>query len=62
MVGIEARCGYPGACFASDCCHVEDVIEVAVGDNDAANRLLFPTISAKFASQKETSADESSVE
>jgi hypothetical protein len=62
VVGVETRGGNPGAGLACDDGHVEDVVEMSVGDDNAANGLALPTALAECAPQKNASADESSVE
>jgi hypothetical protein len=62
VVGIETRGGNPSAGLACDVVHVEDVVEVSMGDDNAANRLTVPAAATECPPQKEASADESSVE
>ena len=60
--GIEARRGNPSAGVARNGCHIENVIEVSVGDDDAPNCLTLPATPNEFAPQKKAPADKSSVE
>ena len=62
VVSVETRCGNPSASLACNRGDVQDVVEVPVGDDDAANGLALPTALAKGAVQKEASAHEPGVE
>lgn len=62
MFGIQTRSRNPGPSFACEAGHVEDVIEVSVGNDDPTNRITLPTALAECALQKEASANEPSVE
>jgi hypothetical protein len=53
VLSVETRGGNPGAGLASNRADVEDMAEAPVGDDDAANGLMFPTAPAKCAMQKE---------
>ena len=61
-VGVESRGSNPSAGLAGNRSHVEDVVEVPVGDDDAANGFVLPAASAKCPAQKEAPADESGIE
>ena len=62
MVGIETRRGDPGAGLTRNRGNVEDVVEMPVGDDDAANGLSLPAAPAKSAAQEQAPADESGIE
>ena len=62
VVGVESRSGNPSPGLAGNRSHVEDLVEVPVGDDDAANGLVLPAASAKCPVQKEAPADESGIE
>ena len=62
VVGIETRGGNPSAALACDGRHVEDVVEMSVGDDNAPNGIALPTASPECALQKESPADKSGIE
>ena len=62
VLGVETGRRNPRAGLACNCGHVEDVVEVPVGDDDTTNALALPAASAKRVSQKKSATDESSVE
>ena len=62
VLSVETRGGNPSASLARNRRDIENVVEVPVGDDDATNQLVLPAAPAKGAMQKETSANESSIE
>lgn len=62
MICIKAWSCYPCTAFPGDIRHIEDMIEVAVRDDDASNRFPVPSPTAKGVPQKGATSDEASVE
>lgn len=62
VVGIPSRGGNPGPGLARDLRHVEDMIEMPVGDDDPANGFTIPPAAAESFSQEETASEKSGIE
>lgn len=62
VVCVETWGGNPSTGFTGDRGHVEDVVEMPVGDDDSANGFALPAALAECALQKEAPADESRVD
>lgn len=62
VVSVETRSSDPSASLACNRAHIENVIEVPVSDNNAANGLTLPTALSQRTPQEEPPSDESSVE
>lgn len=62
MIGIEPRGGDPGTELACDGGHVEDVVEMPVGDDNTPNWIVVPTAFAKGPAQDGATADKAGIE
>ena len=62
MVRIKAGCRNPRARLPRDTRHIQDVVEVSVGDNDSNNRESVPSALSKRTAQVSASSDKATVE
>lgn len=63
MIRVEAWRGDPGSGFLSELSYVQDVIQMAVGDENAADRKMVPSLFPKgvvesFPGSNETGIDQ----
>lgn len=59
---VESRGGNPCTSLVCQLPNVEDMIEVPMGDDDSANRLVLPTTKTKGSGQQRAASDEASID
>lgn len=62
MRRIQRRSGNPRSMLVGEPGNIENMIEVTVGDEDSANRLMMPTMTFQFPSEAGPGTDEYSVD